>query len=231
MRFIIDTKLFEQFPDLHVGAVVVEGADNAGLGAEILKLLRKSEQDAGEKYAETQLSELPHIACWRKAYKAFGANDYRSSVEALLKRAIKGDALPDINPLVNLYNALSLKYLIPFGGEDLDKAYGDIALGYAQGDEPCVLIGETENRSPKQGEIIYKDSAGVLCRRWNWREAERTKLAGTTTRAILVCEDLFSGNSALCLSAISEYLETAKKLLGGTGKAFVLRAGEESGEV
>jgi DNA/RNA-binding domain of Phe-tRNA-synthetase-like protein len=230
MRFIIDEKLFEQFPDLRVGAVMVEGADNSG-NAEILKLLRESEREAEKKYACVQLSELPQIACWRTAYKAFGANDYRSSVEALLKRAIKGDALPDINPLVNLYNALSLKYLIPFGGEDLGAVQGDIVLDYARGDEPCVLIGETENRSPKVGEIIYKDSAGVLCRRWNWREAERTKLTGVTTRAILVCEDLFSGNDELCLSAINEYLETAVKFLGGAGKAFVLRAGEASGEV
>lgn len=144
----IDPKLFTQFPALRVGAVVVEGADNSE-SVEILKLLRKSEREAGEKYGGVQLGELPQIASFRRAYKQFGANDYRSSVEALLRRAIKGDALPDINPFVNLYNALSLKYLIPFGGEDLDKTHGDIVLWYAQGDEPCVLIGESENRPPK----------------------------------------------------------------------------------
>ena len=226
MRFIIDPKIFEQFPELRVGVVVVEGVDNSG-NAEIIKMLRESERGAGEGYGDSALNELPQIACWRKAYKAFGANDYRSSVEALLKRVVKGDALPDINPLVNLYNAFSLKYLIPFGGEDLGAVQGDIALCYAKGDEPCVLIGETENRPPKAGEIVYKDDAGVLCRRWNWREADRTKLEKSTSRAILVCEDLFSGEQETCLSAINEYLETAKKFLNAKGNAYVLyeRAG------
>ena len=222
MRLTIAPKIFEQFPALRVGAVVVEGADNAGAGAEILKLLRLCEREAGEKYGASALGEMPQIACWRRAYKSFGANDYRSSVEALLRRTIKGDALPDINPLVNLYNALSLKYLIPFGGEDLDATRGDIVLGYARGDEPCVLIGETENRPPKQGEIVYKDDVGVLCRPWNWRGADRTKLEKSTTRAILVCEDLCSGSGELAQKACEEALSFAQKFLHAEGRCGVL---------
>lgn len=224
MNFTIDPKLFTQFPALRVGVIVIEGADNAGAGVEILKMLRESEHEAGERYGEVQISELSQISCWRRAYKSFGANDYRSSVEALLRRAIKGEPLPDINPLVNLYNALSLKYLIPFGGEDLGKTEGDIVLGYAAGDEPCVLIGETENRPPKPGEIVYKDDAGVLCRRWNWREADRTKLEKSTSRAILVCEDLWSGGDELTRAACEEALSFAEKFLQARGRVVVLSA-------
>ena len=222
MRLTVDPKLFEQFPELRVGVVVVEGADNAGAGAEILKLLRLCEREAGEKYGASALGEMPQIVCWRRAYKSFSANDYRSSVEALLRRAIKGDALPDINPLVNLYNALSLKYFIPFGGEDLSRVEGDIVLGYALGDEPCVLIGESENRPPKQGEIVYKDDAGVLCRRWNWREADRTKLEKSTTRAILVCDDLFSESDELAENGCKEALSFAQEFLYAQGRVAVL---------
>lgn len=224
MNIAIGPKIFEQFLALRVGAVVVEGADNAGAGAEILKMLRESEREAGEKYGGSVLGEMREIACWRRAYKSFGAQNYRSSVEALLRRAIKGEPLPDINPLVNLYNALSLKYLIPFGGEDLDKTQGDIVLEYAQGDEPCVLIGETENRPPKPGEIVYKDDAGILCRRWNWREADRTKLEKSTSRAILVCEDLFSGSDDLARAACEEALSFAENFLHARGWVVVLSA-------
>ncbi len=140
MNLLVEPKIFEQFSALRVGVIVLEGADNAGAGAEILKLLRASEREAGEKYSGSTLGEMPQIACWRHAYKTFSASDYRSSVEALLRRAIKGDALPDINPLVNLYNALSLKYLIPFGGEDLFSGSDELAenackeaLSFAQG--------------------------------------------------------------------------------------------------
>ena len=80
MRLTVDPKIFEQFPALRVGVVVVEGADNAGAGVEILKLLRLCERESGEKYGSAQLGEMPQIASWRRAYKSFGANDYRSSV-------------------------------------------------------------------------------------------------------------------------------------------------------
>lgn len=222
MILTIEPKIFEQFPSLRVGVVVVEGADNGTHQPEIMKLLRAAEREADARYGGSVTGEMPEIACWRRAYKAFGANDYRSSVEALLRRALKGDALPDINPLVNLYNALSLKYRIPFGGEDLDKVQGNIVLGYAQGYEPCVLIGETENRPPKPGEIVYKDDAGVLCRRWNWREADRTKLGATTTRAILVCEDLWSGSDEVTNRACEEALALVRNYLGARGQVEVL---------
>lgn len=229
--FTIDPKIFDQFPELRVGVVVVENVNNAVAQTEIIKLLRASEAEAGKKYAGAHLGEMQEIACWRRAYKSFGANDYRSSIEALLRRAVKGDSIPDINPLVNLYNALSLKYLIPFGGEDLSRVEGDIVLGYAHGDEPCALIGETENRPPKQGEIVYKDDAGVLCRRWNWRESDRMKLEKSTTRAILVCEDLWSGADEVCFSAVSEYLELCKEFLHAQGRVEVLQKGNQSTKI
>ncbi len=46
------------------------------------------------------------------------------------------------------------------------------------------------NEPPNPGEVVYKDDAGCLCRCWNWREADRTKLTEETTHAILVIESL-----------------------------------------
>ena len=41
------------------------------------------------------------------------------SIEAMLRRALKGGAFR-INPLVDLYNALSLRHICPAGAVDLD---------------------------------------------------------------------------------------------------------------
>ena len=68
---------------------------------------------------------------------------------------------------------------------------GDVLLTFATGDEPPVhLLGEPEARAPKPGEVIYRDDLGTLCRRWNWKEAERTKLTAATRHAFLVIEGL-----------------------------------------
>jgi DNA/RNA-binding domain of Phe-tRNA-synthetase-like protein len=96
-----------------------------------------------------------------------------------------------INALVDLYNTISLRHMIPAGGEDLDAVRGDISLAVAGADEPPVrLLGDAEARSPHPGEVIYRDDVSAICRRLNWREADRTKLTAATRDAVLVLEAL-----------------------------------------
>ena len=53
-----------------------------------------------------QIAEEPRIKAWRDAYRAFGAKpaEFRSSVEAMARRALRGDELPAINALVDIGN-------------------------------------------------------------------------------------------------------------------------------
>src|SRR3546814_2440259 len=71
-----------------------------------------------------------HLASWAEAYKAFGAKPNRTpcSVDALRKRVLKQGGLPAINAVVDVYNALSLRYAIPVGGEDLAAYAGSPRL-------------------------------------------------------------------------------------------------------
>lgn len=79
--------------------------------------------------------------------------------------------------------------MLPAGGEDLDKLQGNLVLTYAADNEqPVVVLGRDKSQSPFPGEVIYKDNAGTVCRRWNWREVARTRLTKTTENAVLVLE-------------------------------------------
>ncbi len=181
------------FPDAVLGVIVAWDVDNRSQHPEILVGLRQEEARVRELFAGKTVTEHPHIATWREAYRKFGAKpkDHPSSIENLVRRVAKGHALPQINPLVDLYNTVSLKFLVPAGGEDLDRTQGDIRLTVAgEGETPVRLLGEPEERLPYPGEVIYKDDLGALCRRWNWKEADRTKLTPETRRAILVLEGL-----------------------------------------
>ena len=79
--------------------------------------------------------------------------------------------IPSINSVVDLYNAVSLKYAIPVGGENHDAFAGRPLLTVADGREPfeTVMNGEVVIENPLPGEVIWRDDAGVTCRRWNWR--------------------------------------------------------------
>jgi len=108
----------------------------------------------------------------------------------MLRTILGGGSIPLINPVVDVYNAISLKHCIPIGGDDIDRVTGDIRLAIATGDERFVPLNGTEAVSPKPGEVIYRDATDVLCRRWNWRECDKSKLTESTTNLCLVIEGL-----------------------------------------
>lgn len=135
-----------------------------------------------------------HIAAWRDAFKQFGAKPARtpSSVEALRKRVARDGSLPAIDPVVDLYNAISIKYALPIGGENVAAFVGDPRLVRADGTEHFDTLkeGEPYTESPEPGEVIWRDDAGVTCRRWNWRQGVRTRLDASTQKMWFILESL-----------------------------------------
>lgn len=216
--FEIDPVIFARFPSVQVGVVVARGIDNHGGPEEITAELKEQEDRVMRELAGTSPADHPQIAPWREAYKAFGANPkkYPSSIENLVGQVLKGRPIRHINKLVDIYNTISLRYILPVGGEDLDRMEGNITLTIATDDEaPITLLGEEEARVPQPGEVIYKDSNGAICRRWNWKEADRTKLTEQTTNAVLVIEALPPVDTALLAQATNDLAGMIYRWCGG----------------
>jgi lysyl-tRNA synthetase class 2 len=192
MKLKIDTKIFEMFPGLKIGVVTARNIDNHGFSDEIMQLIREKEREIRENYDTETLSQHPKINSWRGAYSSFGAKPkkYKSSVESLYRMILKGLDLRHINKIVDLFNYISIKYMIPAGGDDMAKVDGDTTLKFAVGDEPFTALNSKEKETAKEGEVVYTDSKEVLCRRWNWRECDKTKMTEETKDVILVIEAL-----------------------------------------
>ncbi|MBE0461164.1 MAG: hypothetical protein IBX60_05980 [Candidatus Aminicenantes bacterium] len=192
MKFQIDSEIFKSFPGVCLGVVVAKGIDNTGENPEVLSLIKEKEQMIRQSISIENLSQQPRISSWRKAYSSFGAKPkkYKSSVESLYRMVLKGMSMRNINKVVDIYNYISLKHMIPVGGDDLRKVEGDIILRFAKGDETFTALNSDEEVTVSPGEVIYCDERGVLCRRWNWRECDRTKMTGETKEVIFVAEGL-----------------------------------------
>ena len=188
-------ELTERFPDFRVALVVAEdlrvGASRTpALQAEIEAI----EAECRRRWSGVELSAIPGVAAWRSAYRGFGIKktSYRSSVERLIKRVLAGGALPAVNPLVDLYNAISLGSALCLGCDDLDAVEGDLAFRLARPGDSFIDMGaeagEDPNDPPKDGEVVYADARHVLCRRWNWRQDARSAVSATTRRAALTVQ-------------------------------------------
>lgn len=191
MQFIIEDAFRDRFPEASIGLVVASGIDNRLGTKEAAAGLAAANVSAATLLGDADLAAHPAIAPWREAYRRFGVKPsrYRSSIESLLRSA-RGDGVRSINPLVDLYNSVSLRHFLPCGGEDLAAIAGDLRLTLAKGGESFVPLGADEEQPPAAGEVVYADDLGIVCRAWNWREADRTKLSEDTSRAVLVIEAL-----------------------------------------
>src|SRR5450432_1205453 len=132
----VEAAVFELRPDYRALLLAVDGLV-PGPGDQASEiLLQAAEAAARQALGDSPPEQLPHVAAWREAYRAFGAKPQRTrnSLEALLRRA--GSGMPRVNRLTDCYNAISVLHQIPLGGEDLTCYAGSPRLVRAAGTEP-----------------------------------------------------------------------------------------------
>jgi DNA/RNA-binding domain of Phe-tRNA-synthetase-like protein len=233
VRDVVDEGIFELFPDYIRAIVVAQEMDNRGVGPEVEERLREAEARCEALFAQENLTTHPRIASWREAYKTLNMKPGKnySSVESLARRARGGAPLPYINTIVALMNAFSLEHLVPCGGDDLDEARGDLVLRLAHGDEMFVPLGTKEVERPEPGEAVYVDEGQVLCRRWNWRQGDGTKLTPSTRRVLvnIDCLPPVSGDEAQTL--VVELAALVERYCGGSARHFLITASEPAVEL
>jgi DNA/RNA-binding domain of Phe-tRNA-synthetase-like protein len=208
---------------LAVGGLVPGPGDEASDA-----LLREAEAAARQALAGCAVEDLPHVAAWREAYRAFGAKPQRTrnSLEALMRRAESG--LPRVNRLTDCYNAVSVLHQVPLGGEDLARYAGVPRLARAAGTESFDTVsgGEPVVEHPEPGEVVWRDEAGVTCRRWNWRQGRRTQLREDTTTALFILDALDPLSDEALQAAADDLVGRLARLGPGVRAASRLIAAE-----
>ncbi len=195
-KFIAEPSFWALFPESEIGILVMENINNSlheddPAIDKIRKLLDTANHEAPKYLSDPVLSQNKVVAVWREAFMKFKTKkSARSSIEALLRRIEKGNAVGSINPLVDLYNAISLTFGLPCGMEDLDSVKGNLRLTITAGGDDFQALGDTEPDTTLPGELCYLDDLGAVCRCWNWRDGQRTMLTENTKHAVAVIESV-----------------------------------------
>lgn len=186
----IESSLAGIAPGFRALSIVVEAAPivQPQVAQQALEQACKDVQQDDFPWAET------HLQAWNEVFKAFGAKPKKTpcSAEALRKRVLKEGGLASIDPVVDIYNAVSIRYAVPVGGENLLAYHGQPRLTLADGSEPfdTMKAGEPVIEFPEAGEVIWRDDHGVTCRRWNWRQGVRTRLDSNAQQMWFILESL-----------------------------------------
>ena len=218
-NFIITKEFSDLFPKAEIAIILAKNLDNSEdavspIRGQINEELKAANTKAKDYLTADVFSENKVISVWRQAFQKFKTKKgARCSIEAMLKRIDKGNEIGPINPLVDIYNTVSLNYGIPCGGEDIDSLKGDMLLTVAKGGESFLPLGADSHDDALAGEVIYRDDEGAVCRCWNWREGERTMLTEGTKNAFLIIESVDPQRH-------EEFVEAAKELESKVKKYF-----------
>jgi len=232
MQFSIQKKLFDILPDLTIGMVVAKDVDNTQPSREIETLLSQAIEEMKRNFLVDKAQEHPRIKPWRNAFSKLGisGSKFPTSIESMVRRILKGDPFPRINPLVDLYNSISLKYLVPMGGHDLNTIKGNIYLRFAEGWEPFSPMGGGETIIVPKGELVYRDDEEVLTRNWVWRQCEKDKATEKTKNVFIPIDVLGEVGRERADEILRELSELIPKYLGGTLFSAILNREKPSTE-
>ena len=195
-RFAYDPEVAARFPSVAGGVIHAVGASNGRSPAELAEAFRAEQEQVRARIGSTPLSEVPTLAAWRRAFRAFGVDPtaYRSAAEALLRRLTKQGSIPSINALVDIGNLVAIRYGLPVAMFDQRPVSGGTTVRFAVGSERFTDLGSGDTESPDAGEVIFIDEAGhVAARRWCWRQSAESASSASTTTVLVTVEGHHDG--------------------------------------
>jgi DNA/RNA-binding domain of Phe-tRNA-synthetase-like protein len=193
MQLIVHPEILDRFPGVTLVIAVAEGIDNRATRRELAAAWRQAWTEAGQRAAEYGSPQShPLVAPRRERFRAIGVSgkEFPSSIEALLRRAMKGGEPFSINPLVDLYNTMSLTHTVPAGGFDLEHIAGPIESRLTRPADRFTPLGSDAAEDVAPGEVAYADGSTVLTRHFVWRQSAEAALTPDTRSLFLVAEVL-----------------------------------------
>lgn len=216
MKFEIAEEVFELLPDLCFGVVGVEGIDNSQPQPGINELLAENVKECSAAFEGVKAKNAPEIQPYREAFRSIGINPnrYQCSIEALLDRISKGRGMPQINPIVDLGNAVSLKYRIPIGAHDLGTILDSLEVRFVRDGDVFIPFGGGDTETPESGEVVYVSGGQVRTRRWTWRQSEIGKITAETSGVLFPIDGFTDFNKEQVIAARDELAGDIEKYFG-----------------
>jgi len=222
MNFRHNAAIWNDFSELVPGVLFARGITS---DAQVAPSIAKFNAIAQARLAGSGEGELPEVQAWRRAFSRMGLKptQYRCASESLLRRFRKEGALPQLHPLVDLCNSISLAFAIPVAVLDVARIAEELEVGYASGDEAYLSFsGETEKPEPR--EVTFADAAGrAHARRWTHRQSAYSAVRDETSTVLIVAEAMHASASEDIPKLVAAIAEELGAAWSTTAQSGILR--------
>ena len=206
MQFFVEENVFNTLEDVCFGIVVARGIDNVTKNTQVKELLNNSIIEILEQMPNENIKNHSQIIPYRNAFQklGFNPNKFAPSVEALITRILKGGQIPNINNVVDLANAISIKYILPIGAHDIDLVQDDIKVRFSMNGDTFVPFGAAQPETLETGELVYASGSKIKTRRWIWRQSEQGKITEKSTNIFFPIDGFSKDNYDSVIKARDE---------------------------
>ena len=228
MKYTVYPQVFELNPNIEFGIIIGRDLTVSQSTESDQRILLSAQGAARQKIDPAIIRELPNIAAARQVLQQAGINPnkYTPSVEAMLKRVVKGSNLASINSLVDLCNSVSLGKEISLGAHDLKDIDADLEVRLSRSGDRFLPFGETIWENVEDGELIFTAGPTVQTRKWIWRQSELGKITEDTHNVFFQVAG-FRDNESL-KNAVQQIEQLVRDRFGGTTTTFFVNQDQSS---
>jgi len=138
----------------------------------------------------------------------------RPSGEALLRRVLHGDEIPNISAVVDAYNLASVKTIIPLSGFDRDKISPPLVVRFSREGEDFSEIGTNKSNPLINKMLVLADAKRVVCI-YPHRDADATKITEKTKNVAIIGYGAPKIGQDQLVNAVQTAVDYIKQTAGG----------------
>ncbi len=225
MKYTINPEVFELSPNLRFGIIIAKELTNTETSPKETERLRNAEENVRKIIKPEELKAQPIIRGYRLVIENAGINPNKfvNSMEAMMKRVLKGGQLPTINSLVDLCNAISIENQVSLGGHDLADIDDDLSVCFTKGNEKFLPFGAEEYEQVEAGELVFTSGKVVQTRKWVWRQSELGKMTLDTHDVFFQLVGFDDAPESPLIKSLDSLEEILKQKFKGTYKRYIVK--------
>jgi DNA/RNA-binding domain of Phe-tRNA-synthetase-like protein len=176
-----------KFPDLAICIGMIKDITNGKENETLKKLKRDVYEEVRAKYDVETLKDNSTVRAYRDFYWELDIDPTktRPSGEALLRRVLHGDELPNISTVVDAYNLASLKTIVPISGFDPDLLTMPFQVRFVENGEAFTGIGMTKPMRLTGKMLVLADAEQTVCI-YPYRDSDATKITLNSRKALII---------------------------------------------
>jgi len=201
-----NSEIRERLPQLAICVGLIDEVSIQKENEQLRQLKTTLYEEVRRKYAVGTLKDDLTVKAYRSLYWKLDIDPMktRPAGEALLRRVLHGEQLPNVSTVVDAYNLASMKTIVPMSGFDRDLLTPPFQVRFARDGETFMGIGMETPMLLTQKMLVLTDEKQVLCV-YPYRDCNHTKITMTTKNVAIVGY----GAPGMVSDQLKEAVETA----------------------